>query len=151
VDATASPTSRSASRRDRLPDLAQRLELGDLAGQLAAALRESAHQLDLAQHDRALDGELLQQGPLVGVERRDVCAPHLEHPDDLVVDDHRCRQERAVAAAALEVLATVVRVAEDVGDLLSTPVQHHPTELGGAVDRHRVFAHVPLEVLGDLP
>ena len=50
------------ARADRLADLAQGLELLDLAGQLGAASLEGPHQVDLAQGDRRLGGELVQRG-----------------------------------------------------------------------------------------
>ena len=59
-------------RAHRLADLAQRLELLDLARQLGAARLQGPHQVDLPQHDRALDGELLEQLALPVVEGSDV-------------------------------------------------------------------------------
>ena len=77
------------ARADRLADLAERLELLDLAGQLGAPRLQRAHQLDLAQRDRRLGRELVEQPRSPVVERRDLVRHMDEHADDLVVQHHR--------------------------------------------------------------
>ena len=85
----------------RLAHLAQRLELGDLAGQLARCGCSS---------DRIRSTWRSTIAPCTAnsssrarsrvVEGGDVGAPHRQHADDLVVDDHRGRQQGAVARRA---------------------------------------------------
>ena len=50
----------------------------------------------------------------------------------------------------LEVLAAVLRVGEDVVDLLRTPSQCDPAEQAGAAPLQGVVLHVPAELLGNL-
>ena len=135
---------------DDLADLAQRLELDDLGGELTAARLEGPQQLDLAERDGALDAELVEPAELVLVERRDVHPPHREHPDDLVAQHHRRRQQGAVAADPLQVEALVLRVREHVRDLLRTTVDGDPPDQRHAVPGHGVAADVAAELLGDL-
>ena len=98
------------ARADGLAHLAERLQLRDLAGQLRAPGLQCAHQVDLSQHDRSLNGELLEELAFTVVEGRDVGPPHGQHADDLVLQDHRRGEQRAEPGQALEVVAPVVRV-----------------------------------------
>ena len=85
----------------------------------------------MTQHDRSLHGELLEELAFPFVERRDVGAPHRQHSDDLVLQDHRRGEQGAKTGEPLEVQATVVGVGEHVGDLVGAFV------LGRAPDGRR--------------
>ena len=58
---------------------------------------------------------------------------------DLVADHHRCAHHRPVATDPLEVGATVVRIGEDVLDLVHPPVDGHPSDQRRAVADDRVL------------
>ena len=68
LELTASPTSRSASSSSTL------------LRQLGAARLEVLHELDLTQHDRGLQRELLQQLLVVQVEVGDPGVEHRQAP-----------------------------------------------------------------------
>ena len=138
------------ARADRVADLPQRLQLRDLAASSRPWPRARAS-ATLPHHDRALDGELLEELALAGVEGRDLGAPHRQHADDLVLQDHRRRQQGAIAGQLLEVRAPVVRVVEHVGNLNGAPF------VGRAPDGRRSGSwpadgaqQVPAELVGDL-
>ena len=89
------------ARLDRLADLPQGLELLDLGRELGPARLEDLHELDLAQDDRGLQRELLQELLVVQVEVGDPGVEHREGADHLVLEDQRSGQERAVAGDPL--------------------------------------------------
>ena len=97
------------ARADRLFHLPKRLKLCDLAFQLGPSGLECAHQVDLPQHDRSLNGELFEEFALTIVEGRDVGTPHRKHADHLVLQQHRRGQQRAETGKPLQVGAAVVR------------------------------------------
>ena len=134
------------ARADGLAHLTQSLQLGDLACQLGAPGLECAHQVDLSQHDRTLNGELFEELSFPHVEGRDFGAPHGQHAHDLVLQDHRRGKHGAKTGKPLEVVASVLRVAEHVGNLMGTPVLGRAPDGGRTVPGNRVFQEV-LEVL----
>ena len=126
-------------RADRLPDLGQGLHLVDLARELGRACLEHRGELDVAQGERRLLRERRQQGAGVLVERLDRGAPDGQDADHLVVDDHRRRDDRAVAAELLELGEVVVGVGQHVVDLVGASVDRHPTGEGPPAPGHRVL------------
>ena len=92
-----------------LVDFAQGFELGDLVRELGSAGLQRAQQVDLAQHDRSLDGELFEALTVAVVERCHVGAPHRQHTDDLVLQQHRGGEQGAESGDALQIVATVSR------------------------------------------
>ena len=72
------------ARADGLAQLAQCLELLDLAGQLGAPRLERAHQVHLPQRDGGLGREVVQQARVPLAEGRDRPPPHGEDAHDLV-------------------------------------------------------------------
>ena len=97
------------ARADRVADLAQHLELGDLAGELLAAGAQRRDELDLAQDDRRLGRERADEVDLALVEGAGLGAPHRQDPDDVAVEEHRRRQQGSVAGEVLQVVPPVVR------------------------------------------
>ena len=138
------------ARAHRVAHLSQCLELVHLAGQLGAASLERLHQVDLAQRDRRLCRELVQQTQVALAERGDLGPPHRQHAHHVVAQQHRRRQEGAEAGHALEVRPAVLRVGEDVFDLLRVPVQGDPAGQSGPGPLYRVVGHVAAELLGDV-
>jgi len=78
---------------DGLAEVAQRLQLLHLAGQLGPARLERGGEVDLPEHDGRLRGEGAQQLALTVVEGVHLQAPHRESSHDFVVEDHRRRQQ----------------------------------------------------------
>ena len=76
----------------------------------------------MSQHDRTLDGELLEELPFTIIERRDVGTPQRQHADHLALQDHRCGEKSAETGTALQVGASIFRVLEHVTDLVGAPV-----------------------------
>ena len=130
------------ARADGLAHLPERLQLRDLACQLGPPGLECAHQVDLSQHDRTLDGELLEELAFTDVEGRDVGPPHRQHADDLVLQDHRRGEQGAETGKTLEVVASVVRVLEHVGNLMGTHVLGCAPDSGRMVPGNRVVQQV---------
>jgi hypothetical protein len=104
---------------------AERLELLDLAPQVRLPGLEGAHQVDLSDGDRRLGGEGRQNLAVAVPERLDLGSPHRQDADQLVVEQHRYADDRAVPAEPLQLVSAVFGIGEDVGDLLGTPVQAH--------------------------
>ena len=100
-----------------------------LRAELDAALLERAHQVHVADDDGRLRGERLQQGDGPVVERVDLGA-------EQATARRRPRRRAASAptsgfgylADLLDVLASVLGVAEHVGDLLDLAIQGHPPD-----------------------
>ena len=130
------------ARADGLAHLPQRLQLRDLACQLFAPGLQCAHQISLSQHDRTLGGEVLEQLAFADVEGCDVGPPHRQHADDLVLQDHRRGEQRAETATLLEVVASVVRVVEYVGNLVGAHILGNAPDDGRAVAGYRVVLQV---------
>ena len=131
----------------RLAELSKRLQLLDLAGELGPARLQRGHQLDLPQHDRRLGSESAQQLDLLVVEGIDLGAPDGEGPHHLVVQDHRGAHQGSVAGQLLQVLASVLGVGKDVGDLQRVAVGDDAAEQRAAVAPDRVVEGVPAETL----
>ena len=108
------------------------------------------HQFGLVQNDRCLHGELLEQRAFSIVEWRDIRAPHGQHADDVVVKDHRGREQGAKSGQPLQIQATVVRIIEDVADLVGALVLGRTTDRGQPVPRNRVLQQVSAVFLGRL-
>ena len=112
IEPPSVPDSWTAWRDDRGEHLVRsRLELtasptspapraGRPCGQLAPWASSSLNSCDVPDRDRRLRGERLQQLDRPLVERLDLGPPHREHPDDLVVDQHRRAEDRAEPAEA---------------------------------------------------
>ena len=94
-----------------------------------------------------LRGERLQQGDRPIVERVDLGADQRQRADDLVVEQHRRRDQGSVLLDLLEVLSPVLRVAEHVGDLLDLAIQGHAPDQGRAVDLERMLADAAHELV----
>ena len=130
------------ARADGLANLPERLQLRDLACQLGPPGFECAHQFDLSQHDRTLGGELLEELAFTVIEGRDVGPPQGEHADDLVLEDHRRGEKGAETGKALEVMASVVRVLEHIGNLMGTHVLGRAPDGGRTVPGNRMVQQV---------
>ena len=130
------------ARADRLANLPERFQLRDLACQLGPSGLECTHQVDLSQHDRTLGGELLQELAFTVIEGRDVGPPQGEHADDLVLEDHRRGEKGAETGKPLEVMASVVRVLEHVGNLMGTHVHGRAPDGGRTVPGNRMVLQV---------
>ena len=138
------------ARADGLAHLTESLQLRDLACQLGAPGLECAHQVDLSQHDRTLNGELLEELAFTDVEGRDFGPPHGQHAHDLVLQDHRRGEHGAKTGKPLEVVASVLRVVEHVGNLMGTHVLGRAPDGGRTVPGNRVVQQVLAILLRDL-
>ena len=135
------------ARADRLFHLPKRLELCDFVFQLAASGLECAHQADLPQHNRALNGEFFEEFALAIVEGCDVGTPHRQHADHLVLKEHRRGQQRAEPGETLQVAPAVIRVLEHVGNLMGAPVRGCTPNRGRTVPGDRILHQVSAVVL----
>ena len=145
VDSTM---SRSRLELHGLTDLAERFELPELQGEVGAAGLEGVHQVEVVHGDRRCGRERGQQRLGAVVERVDLGAPHRQHADDVVVEQHRGAHDRAVPGDPLRILAPVVRVGQDVADLRGPPVEPDPTGERVVVEQQGVARHVLEEVRG---
>ena len=138
LEPTASPTSRRASSWATL-----------LAS--SALLDSSARIRSTCRNTIApSNGELLEELAFAHVEGRDFGAPHGQHADDLVLQDHRRGEQGAKTGKPLEVVASVLRVAEHVGNLMGTPVLGRAPDGGRTVPGNRVVQQVLAILLRDL-
>lgn len=128
---------RIEARAHRVADLREGLELLHSASQLGGPRRQGSEQLDVADGQRPLRRERGEQRVRSLVEGRDRRAPHEQDADDLVADQHRSAHDRPVTPDALEVRQGVVRVGQDVVDLLGHPVDADTPDEGGSVTVHR--------------
>jgi len=103
---------------DGLGDLSQSFQLFDLLGQLRLAGFEGATEIHLTDGDGRLGGEGGEHVGLVITERVDLRTPYQQDSDELVVEQHGYAEDGAQSGEALELEAAVVRIVEDVGDLL---------------------------------
>jgi hypothetical protein len=87
---------------------------------------------------------------LTGVERIDLGAPQGQHADDLVLQNHRRRQQRAIACQALQVAASVLGVVQHVRNLNGPHLFGGATDCGRSVPGKRLVLEQPAKVLGDL-
>jgi hypothetical protein len=122
----------------RVANAAEGLELFDLAPQFRLPASELAHQANLLDSDRGLGSEGRQHVGGAISERVDLRSPHRQHADELLVEQHRYADDRAEPAEALQFVAAVFGIGEDVGDLLGTPVQAHPTHQRPPVETNGV-------------
>ena len=130
LELTASPRSRSASSCSTL--------LASSDPRVSSEVISSTCRSTIA----AWAAKALDELDLLLVERVDLEPPDREGADHLVVEDHRRRHQGPIAGQLLEVLAPVLRVGEDVGDLQRVPVGHHPAEQRAAVARGGVRQRV---------
>ena len=131
------------TRADRVADLAQRLQLLDLAGQLGARGTRSARTRSTLRTTIAPCAANASSSSRSRSSNGSTSVRHRrEHADDLVLEDHRRREQGAVSGEPLDVLPAVLRVAEDVGDLLGPPVHGHPADQRGSVHGHRMVAEI---------
>ena len=114
---------RVEARAHRLTDLAEGLELLHLGAQLLLSGFQRAHQLDVADGDGGVGGEGGQDLGVVLVEGVDLGAPRRDHADELVVEDHRDAEDRAVVTDLLDVPPAVVGVGEDVVDVEGSSIE----------------------------
>ncbi len=122
---------------DRLAQVAQRLELLDLAGELGApGLQRASSARPAAARWRPGRRRRSASSTSCSSNGSTSSAPDGEGADHLVVEDHRRRQQGPVAGQLLEVLAPVLRVGEDVGDLQR--VRRPPPPGRASVPRSRV-------------
>ena len=135
LEPTASSTSRRASSCSTLSD--------------SSAPRDSSARIRSTWRSTiaALHGELLEELTFPVIERRDIGAPHRQHADDLVLQDHRRRQQRAKTGEPLQVQATVVGVGEHVGDLDGALVLGRAADGRQAIARDRMSHQVSAVLL----
>ena len=136
LELTASPTSRSASSSSTLRASSARLAWSSCTSltPLIAIAAWPAKAVTIA-ISRSSNGLHL-------------VAPQGQCADDLVVEDQRGAHRGAEAGDALEVEPAVLRVGDDVRDLLGPAVEADPADEGVAVHRHRVLGDVGDRLLG---
>ena len=139
-------SSRTRLRAHRLPDLVERLQLFDLAGQLDLPGLQRPHQVDVADHRRRLGGEGLEHRGRPVVERFHLGPPQADRSHDLAVEDERGADQGAIAAELLHVPPAVTRIAEDVADLLDAAVEGDPSGHRLAITTGRMGHHIAPEL-----
>ena len=107
---------------------------------------QGPHQVDVAYHRCGLGGEGLEHRCRPVVERFHLGPPQADRAHDLVVEDERGGDQRAVAGDLLHVPPAVARVGEDVGDLLDPSVQGDPSGHRLAITTDGVRGHIALEL-----
>ena len=135
LEPTASSTSRSASSCATLSD-----KLGASGFQARAPGPPDAGRSPPARRTP-------RAARVRGRRRRDVGAPHGQHADDVVLQDHRCRKQGAKPGQPLKIQPAVIRVGEDVGNLMGAHVLGRATDGGQTVPGDRVLQ----QVLRDIP
>jgi hypothetical protein len=106
------------ARADRLADHPERLQLVDLAPELAGARLQGVDQVDVADGDGRLGGEGGQNLDRAVAEPVDLGPPGGQDADHLAVEQHGDAHGRPEPAVLLDVEPAVLGIGEHVDDLL---------------------------------